>query len=222
VKENSQEAIWTLEQDTSAWSTWAENMAEAAASPLMQEISKAYRVSVQGWALDLGCGTGRAFLPLVEAGYQVIGIDPTVTCIQISKQRSRQAILSAYPILATAAQLPTRSESFDLVLAISCLFHLSFTELTSALQEIYRVLTPGGKAILHFLDLDDWRRSLARQIPPEQAPVPSYRSVVTCFCTPEKIQKWIAQAGLKLEKLELRSNATDRGEQRNWLAYCLK
>jgi ubiquinone/menaquinone biosynthesis C-methylase UbiE len=170
--------------------------------------------------LDLGCGTGRAFIPLVEAGYKVIGIDPTVACVQNSQHRIRQAHLSAYSILATAAQLPTQTESFDLVIAISCLFHLSITELTSALREIQRVSMPGGRAVLHFLDLEDWRHTLARKISPEDAPIPSYRSVVTCFCSPEKIREWITQAGLKLEKLELRSNATNRGQQCNWLAHC--
>jgi ubiquinone/menaquinone biosynthesis C-methylase UbiE len=219
---SSLETIWTLDEDATAWSVWAENMAETAASPLMQELCKANKATRQGWALDLGCGTGRAFLPLVEAGYWVIGIDPTVDCIRISQQRTRQAQLSAYPILAGAARLPIRSDAFDFMLAISCLFHLSIAELTNALREIYRVLMPGGRAVLNFLDLEDWRRTLARRIRSEQAPVPSYRAVVTCFCSPEKVQEWIDQAGLKLEMLELRINATDYGQQRNWLAHCTK
>jgi SAM-dependent methyltransferase len=214
--------IWTLEQDAEAWTAWAEHMAEAVATPLMQDLIAAYKSSQRVWALDIGCGIGRAFLPLVEAGYRVIGIDPTTTCVQLSQQRAKRGQLNAYPILATAAQLPIQAASIDFIFAISCLFHLSLPELTSALQEIQRVLVPGGRVILHFLDLDDWRRSLARQIRPEQAPLPSYRAVVTCFCTQEKVQGWIDRAGLRLEKLELRTNTTDQGQQRNWLASCTK
>ncbi len=197
-------------------------MAEAAASPLMQELLEEHKTTQPGWALDLGCGTGRAFLPLAKAGYRVIGVDPTPRCVQICRQRARQAKISAYPLRASAAHLPIPIKAIDFVLAISCLFHLGPLELTGAIREIYRVLLPKGTAILHFLDLEDWRRTLAEHIQPEQVPYPGYQAVVTCFCSPEKVGEWIAQAGLMLEKLELRSNVTDRGEQRNWLAYCTK
>ena len=102
------------------------------------------------------------------------------------------------------------------------LFHLGLAELICALQEIRRVLIPGGKAVLHFLDLEDWRHTLAGRIRPEQAPVPSYQAIVTCFCSRGKIQEWIAQAGLKLEILELKTSMIEAGQQRNWLAHCTK
>ena len=205
METKTSDTIWTLDEDASAWASWAENMAQAPASPLMQSVIEVHKTSRQSWALDVGCGTGRAFLPLVEAGYKVIGVDPTQKCVQISRHRASQAHLDAHPTLAPATQLPIRSQAIDLVLAISCLFHLGPLELTSALQEIHRVLATGGTAILHFLDLEDWRHSLTRQIQPEQAPVPSYLAVVTCFCSGEKVQQWVTQSGLKLEKMELRS-----------------
>lgn len=220
METKNSDTIWTLDEDPLAWSSWAENMAQAPASQLMQNLIEAYKTSQQGWALDVGSGTGRAFLPLVEAGYKVIGVDPTTKCVQISRERASQSRLDAYPTLANAAQLPIRSQAIDLVLAISCLFHLGPLELASALQEVNRVLAPGGRSILHFLDLDDWRRTLASQIQPGQAPVPSYHAVVTCFCSGEKVRQWIAQAGLKLVKMELQSATTEYGEQRNWLAHC--
>jgi ubiquinone/menaquinone biosynthesis C-methylase UbiE len=222
MESKNSDTIWTLDEDPLGWSSWAENMAQAPASSMMQNLIEAHKTSRQGWALDLGCGTGRAFLPLAEAGYKVIGVDPTARCVQYSRQRASQAHLDANPTLAAAAQLPIRSQAVDLVLAISCLFHLSHMELTSSLQEIHRVLAPEGIAILHFLDLEDWRCTLARQIQPGHAPVPSFRVVVTCFCSGEKIQQWIAQTGLKLEKMDLQATTTEHGEQRNWLTYCRK
>jgi SAM-dependent methyltransferase len=218
----SPDIIWTLEEDAEAWPAWAEHMAEAVAMPLMLEIIAAHLSPQHGWVLDVGCGTGRAFLPLEEAGYRIIGIDPIASCARHSQQRAKREQLKAYPIRGTAALLPIQAASIDFIFAISCLFHLSLPELTSSLQEIQRVLVHGGRAVLHFLDLDDWRRVLARQIRPEQAPVPSYRAVVTCFCTQKRVEEWIARAGLRLEKIELRTNPTDQGQQRNWLAQCTK
>ncbi len=213
-------AIWTLDGDETSWSSWADNIALAPASPFIVDLIATDRTTHQGWALDLGCGTGRAFLPLAEAGYQVIGIDPTLNCIQFCRQRVNQTHIVAYPILASAAQIPLPNQSISFTLAISCLFHLSLLELTSALQEISRVLLTGGKAILHFLDLDDWRHTLAEEISPDHAPVPSYRAVVTCFCSQAMIREWIDQAGLNLTDLELKTSSNDAGQQRNWLAYC--
>ena len=216
------EVIWTLDGDETSWSSWADNIAQAPASPFMQDLIVADKASHQGWAVDVGCGTGRAFLPLVEAGYRVIGLDPTMRGIQLSQQRVSQDPISAYLILASAAQFPLATESISFVFAISSLFHLSQVELTSALQEIDRIFFPGGKALLHFLDLEDWRHTLAKEIHPEQAPVPSYQAVVTCFCSQGKIQEWITQTRLKLNSLELRTSSSEAGQQRNWLAHCEK
>lgn len=213
-------SIWTLDGDENSWSAWADQMSLAPASPLMQTVITPYKTEQKNWAIDIGCGTGRAFLPLVEAGYQVIGIDSNPEAVRLSQARARQARLSAFPILASAACIPISSSSIAFVIAISSLFHLSYIELASALQEIKRVLHPGGKAVLHFLDLEDWRRTLGKPIQPAQAPVPSYQAVVTCFCSQEQIQIWILQSGLSLEALELQTSLTEAGQQRNWLAHC--
>ena len=94
--------------------------------------------------------------------------------------------------------------------------------MASALREIRRILEPDGKALLHFLDSEDWRRCLAPGVPPEKVPFPSYRAVVTCFCSKEAISDLIEEAGLKVEGIDLKTNKGERGEQRNWLAQCKK
>jgi SAM-dependent methyltransferase len=219
---NFMETIWTLDGDETSWSSWADNIAQAPASPFMQELIAANKASHPGWAVDAGCGTGRAFLPLVEAGYRVIGLDPTMNGLRISQQRVHQDHISAFPIFASAARFPLPTGSISFVFAVSSLFHLSLVELISALKEIHRVLLPGGKALLHFLDLEDWRHRLAREIRPEEAPVPSCQAVVTCFCSQGKIQEWVTQTGLKLTGLELRTSSSEGGQLRNWLANCEK
>ncbi len=212
--------IWTLDGDETSWSSWADSIALAPASPFMLDLIAAEKAFPGGWVLDIGCGTGRAFLPLADAGYHVLGLDPTMSGVRFSQQRVSQSQIAAYPIIGSAAQIPLPAQSISLVFAISSIFHLSFVELTNALQEIYRILLPGGKAILHFLDVEDWRHTLAKEIPAEQAPIPSYRAVVTCFCSQEKIREWINETGLKLINLELKTSSSDAGEQRNWLAHC--
>jgi SAM-dependent methyltransferase len=214
------QTVWTVDGDDTSWTSWAENMAQAPPSSLIEDLIAAKKASDQEWALDLGCGTGRAFAPLSEAGYRVVGVDPTVKGLQFSRQRALETCIIAYPVQASAARLPLATASIAFVFAIGTLFHLSLMELTSALQEIHRVLCPTGEALLHFLDVDDWRRSLAREIRPRQAPVPSCQAVVTCFCSRQAIQERMEKAGLKLVSLELRTSVSEVGEQRNWLAWC--
>jgi len=216
------QAVWTVEGDDTSWTAWAENRADAPASSLVRELIATRKAGPQEWAVDVGCGTGRAFIPLAEAGYWVIGIDPTPKCIELSLRRARQSSIIAYPIQASVARLPLRSSLAAFVFAVGTLFHLSLVELALALLEIQRVLRPGGEAILHFLDIEDWRRSLGREVDPDQVPVPSHQALVTCFCSRQAIEKWLDQAGLDLLSLELRTSASEAGQQRDWLAQCHK
>ncbi len=216
------EAVWTVEGDETSWTAWAENRADASASDLVRELIATRKAGPQEWAVDIGCGTGRAFIPLAEAGYRVIGIDPTPKCIELSLRRARQSGIMAHPIQASAARLPLRAALATYVFAFGTLFHLSPMELTLALHEIQRVLRPEGEALLHFLDVEDWRRSLGKEIDPDQAPVPSFRAVVTCFCPRQVIEEWLEEVGLGLLSLELRTSASEAGQQRNWLARCRK
>ncbi len=130
-------AIWTLDGDDTSWSSWADSHAHSPASPLMRDLIAAHRASRDGWAIDVGCGTGRAFVPLVEAGCEVIGLDATPHAIRLSRQRVAQAPISAYPVLASAARFPLPSACASFVFAMSTLFHLSLVELTSTLHEVH-------------------------------------------------------------------------------------
>lgn len=214
------DAVWTLDGDETSWAGWASARTDTPASPLLQELIAAHPAAVPGWALDLGCGTGRAFAPLVEAGYRVVGVDPTSQAVAASQARAAEAGLPAWPVLASAARLPSADGTIAFLLALGTLYHLSASELVAALDEVRRVLKPDGKAVLHFLDIDDWRRSLAPQVPADQAPVPGYRAVVTGFASREAVRRWIAAADLELVSLDLRTIRSTAGEQRNWIATC--
>jgi SAM-dependent methyltransferase len=214
-------AVWTLDGDDTSWTAWAENRADAPASYLMRELIATRKAGPQEWALDIGCGTGRAFIPLAEAGYRVIGIDPTPKCIELSSRRALQSGIIAYPIQASAARLPLRAASVAFAFPFGTLFHLSLVELTLALKGIRRVLRPPeGEVLLHFLDIEDWRRSLGKEIDPDRAPVPSHQAVVACFCSGQVVEERLEEAGLRLLSLQLRTSASEAGQRRNWLAQC--
>lgn len=216
------DVVWTLDGDETSWAEAAAARAGATASPLVRELIAAHpapaRATAPVWALDLGCGTGRAFAPLVEAGYRVLGVDPTSRAVAIARGRAAREGWPAWLVQASAAGLPVADGSIRFLFAVGTLYHLSARELAAALAEVRRVLHPAGRAVLHFLDVDDWRVTLAPRIEAGQAPEPAYRAVVTCFASPRAIRRWLETAGLEILSLELRTSASDAGELRNWVA----
>jgi SAM-dependent methyltransferase len=93
--------------------------------------------------LDFGCGSGR-----VIAGSEVQG-NPVLVGVDLSvdKLREGKSHGSLQLVAANGLSLPFASESFDVVIG-----HVSMPYMNTrrALEEIYRVLTPGGTLFLTF------------------------------------------------------------------------
>jgi ubiquinone/menaquinone biosynthesis C-methylase UbiE/uncharacterized membrane protein YbhN (UPF0104 family) len=102
--------------------------------------------SEAGVGLDLGCGLGLQTAEMRRRGYDVIGLDPSVGLLAVGQQR-----LGPSPVLsASALELPFADGSLDFVYAIGVLHHLPGREgQRVALQEIVRVLRPGGRLLVH-------------------------------------------------------------------------
>ena len=92
--------------------------------------------------LEVGCGPGRDALMLREAGYQVVGLDPTWAMLQFAKQ-AEVALVAG-----DARSLPIASSSVQGVWAQASLLHLPHLDFSLALSEIARVLQPHGVCYL--------------------------------------------------------------------------
>ncbi len=89
--------------------------------------------------LELGCGTGYFTRELARSGADIVAIDVSPELLEIAKANCstpnvRYEIQDAYALSYSDAM-------FDSVVGSSVLHHL---EIKEALQEIYRVLKPGG------------------------------------------------------------------------------
>jgi ubiquinone/menaquinone biosynthesis C-methylase UbiE len=112
--------------------------------------------------LDVCCGSGRMTLPLHKLGYQVTGIDVDPAALSRLRQHSSDIPLT----LGDAVHLPYQDSSFDLVIATQCIDYLPYRQ---ALDEFWRVLSPGGLLIFDALNRHSYkwygknvsRRSLA-------------------------------------------------------------
>ncbi len=89
--------------------------------------------------LDVGCGAGNMAHHLAHYG-QVIGVDPHPRPLAVARQRGLTVLQ------ASGEQLPFPEDCFDLVALLDTVEHIE-PEL-QVFQEAFRVLRPGGKAII--------------------------------------------------------------------------
>ncbi|HVE69452.1 MAG TPA: class I SAM-dependent methyltransferase [Solirubrobacteraceae bacterium] len=111
--------------------------------------------------LDVGCGTGKSFLPLLERGYDVTGCDISPRMVERARGKLGQAD-AARVVVADMRALPWR-RAFDLV---TCLddglnYLLTESELTAALRSIAGALRRGGLAIFDVNSLRTYRETFA-------------------------------------------------------------
>jgi len=93
--------------------------------------------------LDLGCGAGQSTELLKKAGYNVIGVDGCERFIIQAKMSFPQ---NKY-ICCQAESLTFLDHSFDCVASYNTIEH--FIDLNKILEEVSRVLKPGGLFIIH-------------------------------------------------------------------------
>lgn len=91
--------------------------------------------------LDIGCGAGRFLRAIESMGGYALGVDAFMTPLKMAKYRVRGDLVAA-----SAELLPFREMVFDTVLSHHTLEHVP--DLKQAINEIHRVLKPGGIFIL--------------------------------------------------------------------------
>lgn len=92
--------------------------------------------------LDVGCGNGYILSHFAQYGAHTTGIDLTARGVGLSSRRFQLERLQGDFVQGNAEELPFETDCFDLVLSMGVLHHTPNTQ--RAVQEIYRVLRPGG------------------------------------------------------------------------------
>ncbi len=129
----------------------------ASDNPIHQRLLKPYYLSVLhagGDVLEIGCGQGRGVELLLPEASSYTGIDKIDEVVKTLREKFpkgdfRQAVIPPLTGLA--------DNSFDLVVSFQVIEHIKDDKLY--LQEINRVLKPGGKALITTPNI---RQSLSR------------------------------------------------------------
>ena len=92
--------------------------------------------------LELGCGNGKTAEALLERGAAVTGLDFSRAAVDscISRYGDRAEFVQG-----DVRRLPFPDSSFDAVVAVHVLEHLTAEEFPGAVEEAFRVLRPGGR-----------------------------------------------------------------------------
>lgn len=116
-----------------AWRCWQRSALKHLAAPPSSII------------LELAHGTGNLQLDLYARGYVPVGYDLSRFMGRIASTKLRQRQLASRLVRGMAQQLPFGKETFP---AVVCTFPTDFIFLPETLQEVHRVLQPGGQLII--------------------------------------------------------------------------
>ncbi|WP_433434139.1 class I SAM-dependent methyltransferase [Nonomuraea sp. CA-141351] len=107
--------------------------------------------------LEVAPGPGYLSIALARTGdYAVTGLDISETFVEIARSKAAEAGVEVDFRLGNASAMPFDDESFDFV--ICCAAFKNFSDPVGALQEMHRVLRPGGRALIN-----DLRRDVSKE-----------------------------------------------------------
>lgn len=92
--------------------------------------------------LDVGCGGGLLAEEFAALGCRVTGIDPSEDSLTTARLHAQQSGLEIVYQSGIGEQLPFEDNSFEIVVCCDVLEHVN--DVTKVVQEIARVLKPGG------------------------------------------------------------------------------
>lgn len=112
--------------------------------------------------LEIGCGTGNYIRAIaVETGAMCTGVDPSREMLRIAggepgqPDHGREGIAF---VKAAAERLPLPDQSFDLAFSVDVIHHVQRRD--EAAREAFRVLQPGGVAVIVTESEDDIRQRM--------------------------------------------------------------
>jgi ubiquinone/menaquinone biosynthesis C-methylase UbiE len=102
-------------------------------------------------ALDLGCGAGRHLAYMARQGFQVCGIDLSLTGIDMARRKLKEQGLEALLVKCDMKALPLANSLFDTVVCTRSVYHQTLEEMRETIMEIHRVSRNKAVVVIDFL-----------------------------------------------------------------------
>jgi len=102
----------------------------------------------EGRLLNIGCAHGPDFLPF-KPGFDLSGVDFSLEMLKFAQKYSTKFNFSVNLSLADIGHLPFADETFDWAISVATYHHIRGNQPRQlALNELKRVLKPGGEAFI--------------------------------------------------------------------------
>ena len=129
--------------DQSRFARYLERREERDPDPVARELRRRLLAGLRGRVIEVGCGDGRAFEHYPPAVTRVLGVEPDANARTTALERAAEARLPIEVVEGVASPLPAEDASFDAAVLVWVL--CSVPDPAAALQELRRVLVPGGE-----------------------------------------------------------------------------
>jgi SAM-dependent methyltransferase len=130
-------------------------------------LAKAEEAGLSGKRLlDVACGTGLSFLPMLDRGWEVTGCDISPAMLEIAREKVGER---AHLLVADMRELPDLGE-FDLIWAVNdpLNYLLSGAEFAAAMEGMRRNLAREGIALFDVNTLVTYRNFFSKEIVVEE------------------------------------------------------
>ena len=133
--------------------------------PKIKTASRLFKERGYEKILDLGCGTGKHSIFLAQEGFEVYATDMSLTGIDIAKKKAESlGLRNIHFKQHDMISIPFKDNFFDAVICIWTIYHGTLDRIQETINEIHRVLKPGGMVLTDFLSVDDDTCGLGREI----------------------------------------------------------
>ncbi len=123
----------------------------------------AENVAEGDYVLEVAPGPGYLSIELAKLGeYEITGLDISKTFVEIAQANAMEAEVRVEFREGDASNMPFDNESFDFIICTAAF--KNFTKPIKALNEMYRVLKPNGKALIINLRRDASNKAINKEV----------------------------------------------------------
>jgi ubiquinone/menaquinone biosynthesis C-methylase UbiE len=112
--------------------------------------------------LEVAPGPGYLAIELAKRGYQVTALDISRSFVRIARENAAKSGVPLDVRLGNASQMPLPDGSFDFIVCVAAF--KNFSNPVGAINEMHRVLKPGGTALIVDLRKDATLQDIAAEV----------------------------------------------------------
>jgi SAM-dependent methyltransferase len=137
------ESIWSRDPIPEVYASFA--------APDKTVVEWADRLPRGAFIFDLGCGAGRHVTYLGQRGFRVAGSDIAPSGIRRAAAACNELGIAFDGRVCDMTQSPWPDATFDAALSTATIHHARRADIQRAIDEVWRVLKPGGRFLVNFL-----------------------------------------------------------------------